>query len=536
MRAAAFLLLASTMSVAALSQTSVPAAPTLTAGAQFKGLRFDWNRVPGATWYQLEFRAHQTGSFVQQGDDFPATATSTRFSFPLHLFDWTYARYRLAACNSTGCSRSAEVSVSALRRDAVGYFKAAQSQKEARFGRATDLSPDGYNLVATAPGEVTVSGNNLDGGAAYVFQRGSNGLWSQRARLQLLDHEQMTEPEPPLTLSIATSGTGNTVAVGMPSNQRQPFDGHYGDVDVFRFQNGVWTRTRVPHVATYGFGNTVALSENGYVLAVGTNDTDSSLQIFRNQNGVWNHVRTFGTRNSGYIEMCGNARLSRDGSTVAEQCREFASDTRPDRLYVRVFSGTNWSVRTDIDISFPVSNETIFGGSGFAMDRSGDTIATQYSQSYDVANAFGSVKVFKRNGAAYSQVVQLTPGAWRADAGRWLFGTSIALSGDGQTLAVGDPSDNGRGWGPRAAPLIAGADTTGAAYVYRMTDQWRLANMVKPNYGPYPAPSYFGRSVQLSQTGKTLVVAGDLESSSASGIDGDWANSDRPYSGAIFMY
>src|SRR3954468_7612260 len=113
------LFIALAMSASAFSQTSAPAAPTLTAGVEFKGLRFDWDAVPGAAWYQFEYRAHQSGGFVQQGDDFPATATSWQFSFPLHLYDWTYARYRLGACNSAGCTYSAEVSVSDLRTDAV---------------------------------------------------------------------------------------------------------------------------------------------------------------------------------------------------------------------------------------------------------------------------------------------------------------------------------------------------------------------------------------------------------------------------------
>src|SRR3954470_9423191 len=134
MKTPGLVLLALAMSATAFSQTSAPAAPTLTAGAVIKGLRLDWDAVPGATWYQLEYRAHQTGAFVQQGDDFPATSTSTHFSFPLHLFDWTYARYRLAACNSAGCSRSAAISVSNLRRDAVGYFKASQSKEDAVLG------------------------------------------------------------------------------------------------------------------------------------------------------------------------------------------------------------------------------------------------------------------------------------------------------------------------------------------------------------------------------------------------------------------
>src|SRR5689334_11541036 len=140
MKVSAFCVIALAMTVSAFGQTAAPPAPTLTAGAEFKGLRFDWDTVPGATWYQLELRAHQTGSFVQQGDDYPATATSTRFTFALHFFDWTYARYRLAACNSAGCSRSPEVSVSDLRRDAVGYFKAAQPDGGSHFGDAADIA------------------------------------------------------------------------------------------------------------------------------------------------------------------------------------------------------------------------------------------------------------------------------------------------------------------------------------------------------------------------------------------------------------
>ena len=61
--------------------------------------------------------------------------------------------------------------------------------------------------------------------------------------------------------------------------------------------------------------------------------------------------------------------------------------------------------------------------------------------------------------------------------------------------------------------------------------------MVKPNYSPNPGEAHmFGEHVALSQTGKTLIIAAPRENSSANGIDGNWANSARPSSGAIFMY
>src|SRR4051812_7430125 len=230
MKTAAFLLLASLMSVSALSQTSAPAAPALTAGAEFKGLRFDWDEVPGASWYQLEYRAHQTSAFAQQGDDYPATATSTRFSFPLHLFDWTYARYRLAACNSAGCTRSAEVSVSDLRRDAVGYFKAATPLPRAYLGEQIDLSADGYTLVATAPGEMTsTAGGGGAGGGVYVFRHASDGSWRQRARIAA--HSSSTSAGGG-GMDVAVSASGNTVAVlvGEVIDATKPIT---GQVDVY---------------------------------------------------------------------------------------------------------------------------------------------------------------------------------------------------------------------------------------------------------------------------------------------------------------
>jgi hypothetical protein len=537
MKTSMLVLVALAVSASAFSQTSAPAAPTLTAGAEFKGLRFDWTPVPGATWYQLEYRAHQTGSFVQQGDDFPATATSTHFSFGLHLFDWTYARYRLAACNSAGCSRSAAISVSNLRLDAVGYFKASQSKENALLGQETDLSSNGYNLVATAPGEVTINGFVTDGGAVYVWQRRSDGTWFQRARLQALDHEvsEIGEPFTEAQLTVATSGSGNTVAVGMPSYRREDTDTQHGEVDIFRFTNGAWTRTRLPRGPAAYTGQSVALSEDGYTLMVGTNGRNGGFEVFRNSNGVWRYLRTISRPASGFTEECFISRLSRDFSTVADFCTEPASVTRPEREYVRVFSGANWSVRTDINLNFPVSFETRFGHSALALDRTGETVAIQYSRAQFVTGtAVGEVRVFKRAGAAFVHVTTLTSGAWRNDSSRDHFGGAIAFSGDGHTLAIGDVVDNGRGFGPRAAPLLSGTDATGGAYIYRLTDQWRLVNMVKPNTNLSPAA--FGASLVLSQTGKTLVIAVESERSAASGIDGDWTNKDRPNSGALFMY
>jgi hypothetical protein len=537
MKLPAFCAVALALSASAFSQTSAPAAPTLTAGAEFKGLRLDWDEVPGATWYQLEYRAHQGGAFVQQGDDFPATATSTRFSFPLHLFDWTYARYRLAACNSAGCSRSAEVSVSDLRRDAVGYFKSSKPQAGARFGAWGDLSPDGYNFVVSAPYEYSAdSGSDPGNGAAYVFRRGSDGKWFQRARFDLHNHFQTEEGPDAL---VTTSGSGNTIAVAM-STYWSGQGTQRGEVDVYyaRTGTGRYTATRLPRPAVQQFGTGASLSESGYILAVGVSDAQSSGAIYKSVNGVWQNVRNLpGSQGSGG-DSCRAPVLSRDGKRVAQLCQS-TSAVPTVRSYVRVYSGSNWSTRSDIELDSSTSGQPAWYHEGLAIDATGDTIAVQFFRFGNApSDAAAEVRVYKRATTGYSQVAALPPGAWRTTQYRGDYGRDLSLSGDGRTLAIGDDEDNGTGTGPRAAPLVSGAVDTGAVYVYRFTDAWRLANMIKPNYITPPTPGIhgFGWQVSLSGTGKTLLVPVGLENSSAAGIEGDWANSGLRSSGAAFLY
>lgn len=525
---AGFILLAA--SAAASSQTTSPAVPMLTAGAEFKGLRFDWDTVPGATWYQLEYRANQTGPFVQLGDDFPATATSTGFSFPLHLYNWTYARYRLAACNSAGCTRSASVSVSALRRDAVGYFKSSQPIDNGQFGFSTDLSPDGYTLATTAPRESSGASATAKG-RIFVYHRGSDRKWVQRARLEARTDTTYNNY---VELHVSISATGNTVAVAIPYQVVGPPAAHRGVVDIYSWKNNAYVPTRLPPGALEDIYS-ADLDDSGRLLAVrGRTATQEVTAIYRLTNGVWVNVRSIQATN----ETCWNVKLTQDGMKVVATCRSGGTGSQAYRDYVRVMSGSNWSTRTEVELDRPdlSDSHSAHDHNGLGLDRTGDTIAVQ-TRDEGPFSASANVKVYHLNGAAYQLVTQLHPGSWNPSDDTGDFGHTVSISGNGQAMAVGHPGDYGTGYGPRAAPLIAGTRPTGAVYVYRLTDSWKLANMVKPNY--VAASGFyrdFGKVTSLSGTGKALVVGMPDEDSWAQGIGGDWANAGRPGSGAGFMY
>jgi len=525
---------------------TIPQAPQLTAGAEFKGLRFDWEPVAGATWYELEYKAHQGAAFVKKGSNLPASATSYAYRFPLHLFDWTYARYRLAACNSAGCARSAEISVSNLRRDAVGYFKASNSTSDLGFGSDTDITPDGLNFVATAPGEMSDPSGLPP--AVYVFRRGNAGEWQQRARL-VPPVPAVDDPDYP-SMNVAISADGNTVVLGMPNYphgtvEEGALDDVSGEVFIFHFNGTSWVRSRLYARAGLrgSFGHWVSVNDTGDLIALGSGKSvDPSIPrhafIYRKVDGAWHGVRDIPARPGS--EYCDNGALSADGSTLVQNCREvMASDTGGVilRNYVRTNSGPNWTIREVMELEMAAESDFGRYSFGLAVDRAGSTIAAQIYMDAHGGDGAHEVHVFHRDGA-YSRVAKLTPGAWQSRELSTNFGYSVAISDDGSTIAVADTSDSGRGTGPRAAPLLPGGPIAGAVYVYRLKNTWRLANMVKPNYLPVTLGDYkiFGDEVALSGNGQTLIVGEKYESGPAQGIGGNWANEGELRSGAVWMY
>ena len=108
-----------------------------------------------------------------------------------------------------------------------------------------------------------------------------------------------------------------------------------------------------------------------------------------------------------------------------------------------------------------------------------------------------------------------------------LFGRSIALSGDGNTLAVGAPEEDSNNQGVDNDLLAA----SGAVYIYRKVGGvWGAPLRLKAsNLG---GTDKFGISVTLSEDGNTLVVGSDLEDSDGSGAD----NNNIGNSGAVYVY
>ena len=154
----------------------------------------------------------------------------------------------------------------------------------------------------------------------------------------------------------------------------------------------------------------------------------------------------------------------------------------------------------------------------------------------------GAVYVFvKRNGAWTQQAYVKASNAGQSN----LFGMSVAVSADGNTMAVAAP------WEASAATGINGNqnDTSmpqaGAVYVFvRSGDSWSQQAYVKASNTGHPADvndpladgDQFGSSIALSGDGNTLAVGAITEDSVATGINGNAADDSAQAAGAVYVF
>lgn len=121
--------------------------------------------------------------------------------------------------------------------------------------------------------------------------------------------------------------------------------------------------------------------------------------------------------------------------------------------------------------------------------------------------------------------------------GGTLLGDSVALSGDGNTMAVGAPNESGGAKGINGNQADTSVYSAGAVYVYSRRDAtspWTQQAYVKasnPGVG-----DEFGHVVTLSADGNTMAVSAYFESSGAKGINGDQADDSIPQAGAVYVF
>ncbi len=323
------------------------------------------------------------------------------------------------------------------------------------------------------------------------------------------------------------------------------------------------------------FGVAVALSADGSTLAVGANregsaaigangsQADDSMQdagavyVFSRDGSTWQQVAYLKASNSGAGDGFGSSlALSSDGTTMVVGAPFEASAAigidgdqsddsalRSGAIYVFSRSGTSWAQQaylkgsnTDADDLFGVALALSADGNVLAVGAEGEdgfASGIDGDQTDKSAPEAGAVYVFSRSGSAWQQRDYLKASNTEAFDH---FGGSVALTPDGNTLAVGAYWEDGAG-GIEGDQSDNSAKNTGATYLFVHDGMaWQQQAYVKPAPDGGNGSDSFGTAVSLSADGHILAVGAVGDPSAATGIDGDRADTSMAYAGAAYVF
>jgi hypothetical protein len=144
----------------------------------------------------------------------------------------------------------------------------------------------------------------------------------------------------------------------------------------------------------------------------------------------------------------------------------------------------------------------------------------------------GAVYVFVRNGNAWTQQAYIKASNSHSND---LFGSAVALSADGNTLAVGAVLESSNAIGVNGVQTDNSMLQSGAAYVLvRTGTSWSQQAYVKASNPDMH--DRFGSAVAISGDGNTLAVGAIDESSGATGVGGNQADNASFHAGAVYVF
>jgi hypothetical protein len=322
--------------------------------------------------------------------------------------------------------------------------------------------------------------------------------------------------------SVALSADGSTMAIGareeqsaamgIEGNQADNSANASGAVYVFQKDGDNWQQQAYVKAsntdAVDWFGEALALSDDGNTLAVGARLEDS------NATGIDGDQ----SDNSANASGAAYVFVRDDNDEWTQQAYLKASNAREDHEF-------------GVSVSLSGSGDLLAVGAHYE-----DSAATGVAgdQVDDSSFKSGAVYVFSRSSSAWTQQAYIK--ASNTDAGND-FGTSVALSADGQTLAVGSDKEDSSATGINGDESNKSEGQSGAVYVYfHDGTSWSQQAYIKASNTA--ANDWFGNSVTLSADGNTLAVGAYGEDSQSTGIGADQSNdfSTSTNEGAVYVF
>ncbi len=177
-------------------------------------------------------------------------------------------------------------------------------------------------------------------------------------------------------------------------------------------------------------------------------------------------------------------------------------------------------------LSVALSGDTIVVG---AYAESSNAVGVNGDQSNKSSSASGAAYVFVRSGTTWTQQAYLKASNTHVNDS---FGYAVAIAGD--TIVVGAANESSSATGVNGNQTDTSAQGNGAAYVFTRTgSSWSQQAYLKSSHFD-PGGIGFGGAVAVS--GDTIVVGASAETSGATGINGDPADTSASDSGAAYVF
>ena len=393
-------------------------------------------------------------------------------------------------------------------------------------GASVAISPDGNTVAIGGPLD------NLGVGATWIFTR-SGTTWTQQVKL--IGTGGSSYPQQGNALSLKPNGTNYTLLINGntdgPNSQLTYYDS--GGVWVYTGSGSSWTQQvkLSPHSLSLGyvgqnFGSYLALTANAksFVASGGNDYIFGSFSVW-NQGGSFSSWTTtldginppqIGGANTGVQNMGTSVSISADGKTMAIGAPTLSSNTwvatYVGGVYIYTNTGNTWNQQIILTSNTITGNATtgfpIYEGTSVSLSADGNTLAIggPGDNLFDTSNnsTMGATWIFTRSGTTWSQQQKLV-GTGVIGGGTIQQGSSIAISADGNTLVVGGPGDNFS---------TAGAGSSiGAAWVFTRSGTTWTQQQKLVGTGVLGGNSAMGTTVAISADGNTVALGGPQDNS-----------------------
>jgi hypothetical protein len=310
--------------------------------------------------------------------------------------------------------------------------------------------------------------------------------------------------------SVSLSADGSILAVGAHSNGDNGEKA--GHVRVWRFAEDSWTQLGQDIDGENAYdrsGTSVSLSAEGDIVAIG-GDSGSTEHV-----RVWQFTNSSWTQLGDDIDGAGTSHsssstsLSADGNIVAFGDPDYYGSS-PGHVRVWQFTGNGW---TQLGQELVGEDEGDNSGWSIALSADGNVLAIGARYNDGHGPSTGHVRVWQLMDSKWIRVGQDIDGKEELDNSGW----SVSMSANGSVLAIGDLGDTDTG------------ASSGKVRIFQLVEnQWR--QLGSDILGKGGDEDRFGWSVSLSDDG-TVVAVGATQDTGYTAY-----NTEKGFTGYVQVY